>query len=330
MAYLTGVAVAVALLAIGLVYNQSSVATAGVVVALAVGLLTLVPQLLAANGFRYAEHKEYFAGTLLPQAGGMQLVSGSGVIFLPLNRIAWKLRDDRAAIFPGFGETPLFDGMLRPHLRSGGSESAWSDLAKAFFAAEEKVNAYTVAQRRYDAAFRARLEPMIRQGIGEGFRQVWFEERAMDKRVSESRYATPTYNAGNFRAACELAYSGRFERDPGNRWEYHQPVAAAEDRAQGLPWRVKVGDGDGRDYMWGGPVPAELAEVARALTTTLESLRDDPTLKDLFLRAKQAEKEAGDSLEPLPVLADHAANLLRHGGDIPGTCRYCANWSPRL
>lgn len=331
-AYLIGVAGAVTLLWIGLARDQSAIATGAVIVALLVGLLAFLPQILAANGIRYAEHKEYFAGTLLPQAGGMQLVSGEGVIFLPANRIAWKLRDrdNGAPIYPGFGETPLFDGMLRPHLNTGGAGSVWADFADAFFEAEKNVKAYTLVRRRYDKEFTGRLDSKIREQVGEGFKQAWLNERAGDRPVTESKYAAPTYNAGNFRTACELSYSGRFEWDPGNRWEHHRPVPSPEDRLRGMPWRIKVGDGDGRDYLWGGPVPTNIEGTAKALGGILESLRDDERLKQLYLEAEVAEEAARESLESLPVLADHAANLLRHGPDIPGTCLYCGRWSPRL
>ena len=329
-AYLIGVAIAVTLLWVGLAHDQSAIATGAVIVALLVGLLAFLPQILAANGIRYAEHKEYFAGTLLPQAGGMRLVSGDGVIFLPANRIAWKLRDNGAPIYPGFGETPLFDGMLRPHLSTGGAGSVWADFADAFFEAEKNVKAYTLVRRRYDEEFVGRLDSKIREQVGEGFKQAWLNERAGDRPVTESKYAAPTYNAGNFRTACELSYSGRFERDPGNRWEHHRPVPSPEDRSRGMPWRIKVGDGDGRDYLWGGPVPTNIEGTAKALGGILESLRDDERLKQLYLEADVAEEAARESLESLPVLADHAANLLRHGPDIPGTCLYCSRWSPRL
>lgn len=329
-AYLIGVAAAIVLVAIGLGFDESAIAIAGVVIALAVGLLTIVPQLLAANGLRYAEHKEYFAGTLLPQAGGMTLVIGQGVVFVSQRRIAWKLQDNASPANPGYGETPLFDSMLRPHLRSGGTDSAWEDFATAFFNAETKVTSYTAARRAYDSAFCGKLDAMIQSIVGTAFHPVWRDARARDRTVSESRFAPRVYNADNFRTACELSYSGRFERDVGNRWEYHLPVAAAEDRAQGLPWRIKVGDGDGRDYIWGGPVPGDIGRIESELRSKLETLRDDPVLKDLFLKADAAEVAASDSLNQLPVLADHAAILLRHGPDIPGSCRYCADWSPRL
>jgi hypothetical protein len=77
-------------------------------------------------------------------------------------------------------------------------------------------------------------------------------------------------------------------------------------------------------------VPSNIEELAKALGAILESLRDDAVLKQLYLEADVAERAARESLEPLPVLADHAANLLRHGPDIPGTCLYCGRWSPRL
>jgi len=329
-AYLIGVAVAITLLGIGLTTHQDATAAAGVVVALAVGLLSLLPQLLSANAIRYADHKEYFAGTLLPQAGGMQLISGDGVVFLPSSRIAWRLQDSIAPTLPGYGETPLFEGMLRPHLRTGGLESAWSDFAEAFFAAEERVKAYTHVRREYDGAFGGTLDKMIRERVGEGFRVNWWYDRAMDHRVTESRFATPTYNARNFRDTCELAYSGRFESDPGNHWENHLPVSASEDRQQELPWRIKVGGGDGRDYIWGGQAPEDLQLIATALRQSLEELRDNASLKAMYLRAEEAELAAKEALRPLASLADHAAVLLRHGPDIPGTCGYCKGWSPRL
>jgi hypothetical protein len=328
--YLIGVAIVVILLTVGLIRDEALVTIAGVVIALAIGLLTFVPQLLAANEVRYYAHKEYFAQTLLPQAGNMELIMGRGVIALPINRIAWKLRDDRSPLAPGFGETPLFDGMLRPHLRTGGTESSWSDFATAFFQAEQKVKDYTAARREYDAAFSGRLEQILQEKIGEGFRAVWFEQRAMDRPVTQSKFAPATYNAGNFQSACELAYSGRFESDPGNRWEYFLPTAVPEEPSRGMPWRVKVGTGDGRDYLWGGPAPANLGSIERNVRAILESLRDDTELRRLFLLTQDAERSAKGALLPLPVLAGNAAVLLLHGPDIPGTCPYCKAWSPRL
>ena len=185
LAYVLGVAVAVTLLALGLSYDQGAVATLAVVVALAIGLLTIVPQLMAANSVRYSEHKEYFAATLLPQAGNMQLVAGDGVIILLRDRIAWKLQDGEGPILPGFGETPLFDGMLRPHLKSGGTEGAWADFASAFSTAEAKVRTYTETRREYDRMFQTKLATMIAEKVGKGFFPAWFNERAMDRLVPE-------------------------------------------------------------------------------------------------------------------------------------------------
>jgi hypothetical protein len=260
----------------------------------------------------------------------MELIMGRAVIALPNNRIAWKLHDDRSPLTPGFGETPLFDGMLRPHLRTGGTESSWSDFATAFFQAEQKVRDYTAVRKAYDAAFSGKLEQMLQERIGQGFGAVWFEERAMDRLVTQSKFAPAVYNAGNFQSACELAYSGRFESDPGNRWEYFLPSAVPEEPGRGMSWRVKVGTGDGRDYLWGGPAPTDLAIVEQNVGAILESLRDDTELRRLFLVAQGAERSAKGALEPLPVLAGNAAVLLLHGPDIPGTCAYCKAWSPRL
>src|ERR1700686_3376952 len=205
--YLTGVVVVVALLSIGLALDQPAAATAAVVVALAVGLLALLPQLLSANGNRYGEHKEYFASTLLPQVGSLRLVAGDGVVFLPAERIAWKLRDDRSPTFPGIGETPFFEEMLRPHLRSGGENRVWAGLAGSFFDAEGKVATYTASRREFDTSFNGKMELLIREKIGDGYRAVWSNERARDFTVSESKYALPTYNASNFRSPCLMWYA---------------------------------------------------------------------------------------------------------------------------
>jgi hypothetical protein len=328
--YVIGVAGALILLWVGLAHDQSAITTGAVMVALFVGLLTLLSQILSANGLRYAEHKDYFADTLLSQAGGMRLVAGDGVILLPKKRLAWKLKDDSVPSDPGIGETPLFDGMLRPHLRTGGAGSGWSDFADAFFKAEGKVKDYTQARHSYDEQFEGKLTNKIRERVGEGFRPAWCNERARDHPVTESKYADPTYNARSFMNACQLSYSGDLERVPGNQWSNHRPVSSPEDRSRGIPWRIKVGDGDSRDYLWGGPVPMDLEGTAQALGGILESLRNDVQLKQLYLDAQNAEQAAKESLGFLPVLAADAAHLLRHGPDIPGTCRYCSRWSPRL
>ncbi len=328
--YLIGVVIAVGLLWFGLALDQPAASTAAILVALSVGLLALLPQLLSANGNRYAQHKEYFVSTLLPQAGTMRLIAGDGVVFLSSDRIAWKLRDDRVPLLPGAGETPFFKEMLRPHLRSGMDNQVWAGLAAAFFRAEDRVSTYTATRRRFDSAFNGRLEGLLREEVGEGYRAKWWNERASDFTVAESKYAVPTYNAGNFRTPCLMWYSGRYESDVGVRWDYSKPVAAAEDRSRGLTWRVKVGEGDGRDYIWGGPVPMNIQETAKAVEAIIETLRDDGDLKQLYLASVATEDEASDSLQPLPLLADNAANLLQHGPDIPGSCPYCAQWSPRL
>jgi hypothetical protein len=328
--YLAGVIVVVVLLSVGLVLDQPIAASAAVVVALAVGLLALLPQLLSANGNRYAEHKEYFASNMLPQAGSLVLVSGDGVVFLPPDRIAWKLRDDRAPIYTGAGETPFFREMLRPHLQRSAPIGVWADFSKAFFHAEDRVSEYTAARRKFDAAFNTKMAAMIRDRIGKEFRAAWWSERARDFTVAESKYAIPTYNAKNIRSPCLMWYEGRYEREPGMHWEHRKPVPAQEDRNQGLSWRLKVGDGDGLDFLWGGPVPTSLQDAAAALEGIIDELRNDGDLKRLYLASKVTEEEAENSLEALPLGAENAASLLRHGPDIPGSCTYCAGWSPRI
>lgn len=328
--YLIGVAAVVTLLSFGLYRDQPIVASAAVIVALAVGLLALLPQLLSANGIRYAQHKEYFASTLLPQVGAMQLVSGDGVVLLPDRRLAWKIADQRSPKDPGMGETPFFDEMLRPHLRSSSGKEVWTNLATAWSDAEGRVTVYTQLRRRFDRAFNGKMDRLIREKFGEGFQQVWWNETARDHSVSESKYATPTYNADNFRSPCFLWYEGRYETNVGMQWAAITPVAAPEDSAQGLPWRVKVGGGEGRDYIWGGSVPQDIRQSAQSVGEILDALRSDGNLKRLYLDAKESEEDATRSLIPLGECADNAANLLRHGRDVPGTCSYCRDWSPRL
>ncbi|MGA8663883.1 MAG: hypothetical protein WB809_02275 [Thermoplasmata archaeon] len=328
--YLVGIVVVVVLLSIGLALDEPAAATAAVVVALTVGLLALLPQLLSANGNRYAEHKDYFASVLLPQVGGMQLVGGDGVVFLHSDRIAWKLRDNRVPTHPGMGEPPYFDDMLRPHLTSGNGNRVWEDLKGAFFVAQARVEEYTRARRKFDSEFIGKMERMIREAIGDGYRAVWGNERARDFMVAQSKYAAPTYSAGNFRSPCLLWYEGRFQSDVGMRWEQFTPVAEGENPAQGVSWRVKVGEGDGRDYLWGGEVPSDIAVKRTSVEAIIDALRLDEGLKQLYLKSLAEERVARDSLQSLPVLADYAVSLLRHGPDIPGVCEYCAGWSPRL
>jgi len=295
-----------------------------------VGLLALLPQFLSTNGNRYAEHKAYFADTLLTQVGSLTLVSGDGVVFLPAERIAWKLRDKQSPRNPGLGETPFFAAMLRPHLRTGRADPVWNALAEEFFRAEAKVVRFTEARRKFDSEFNGRLDRMIRERIGEGYRAVWWNERSGDISVSESRFAAPTYHAYNFLTACCLWYLDMFEIRPGYQWELYRPTAFPENRAGGRSWRLGVGGGDGRDYLWGGPVPADMAVIETAATGILDDLRFDVGLKRLFLSADIAEREARAALERLPLPADHAADLLRHGPDVPGRCQYCVQWWPRL
>lgn len=127
--YLAGVPVVAVALLIGLSLDQLAVSSVAVVIALAVGLLALLPQILSANGNRHAEHKAYFALTLLPEVGGLTLVAAEGVVLLPPERIAWELHDWRVPRDPGFGETSFFTAMLRPHLQSGHADPVWNALA---------------------------------------------------------------------------------------------------------------------------------------------------------------------------------------------------------
>ena len=328
--YLIGVAAALALLSLGLYLNQPLVSTAAVVVALAAGMLSFLPQLLSSNGLRYGEHKSYFVTTLLPQAGAMTLVAGDGVHALAQDRIAWKIRSQDQPADPGFGETPFFEDMLRPHLRAKTGARVWREFAASWFNAEEQVRLYTQTRRVYDSAFIGKLQQLVREKLGPSFEPVWGNERGWDVRASSSQFTAPLYNAGNFRSRCQDWYLNKYVTQIGMKWEYGRPVAAPEVPDQGIPWRVKMGEGDGRDYIWGGPTPKSIGEIAKAVDEVIDDLRFDEKLKTLYLASCKAEQAAEAAIVPLPADSADAANLLQHGPDIPGTCVYCEAWSPRL
>jgi len=320
-AFAIGIVIALAGLATAVYFNQSIIALVAVLVALFTALSpTVVPSLsdeIQGNNARYGRHREYFANVILPIAGSMDLVDPHSIRLLEPDRPGWKIGDGSGTSnpLPGLGEhrIPAYEDVFLAHLDARASDRAWMRMGARWGDAEAAVKAYTSARRTFDSELFQAMDALVREKAGKDFVPGWDDYRGL--RENETR----TYHAPQIRDCVEYWYQGMYGR-PG--WQWFDPDIAPQGALGGAKWAITVG-GSSMVLLWGGSVPENIPSLKLGMTEVIDALRGDKRLKGLYETSANLERAARSALSPLSAVAFDAANLLKHGPDIPGECVHC-------
>lgn len=331
VAFVLGLVIALAGLAAGIYFDQTYITTASLLVAVFAALSpSVIPSVsdeIQANNERYARHRDYFGGVILPTAGSMQVLPAHSIRLLPENRAGWRIGDqDLGYLSPGRSEEriPAYQEVFIPHLLGVTKDAVWLRLRGVWNDALEGVKLYTAKRREFDSAFATRVDGLLKQLVDNGLDADW-----SDVTIANAMVTGWKYQASVIRGRCESWYSGEYSR-PARTW-FH-PAIAAENMLYGASWAITESTSS-IPFLWGGngsSVPANLSELPEHLDRVLDQLRFDSGLKHLFEVAEEARLDALALVEPLSVAAEDATHLLGHGSDIPGECGYCKVWHPRF
>ena len=325
---LASIAIALVGLVAGIYFNQSLIAIVSVLVAVFTALSpTVVPSLsdeIQANNSRYARHREYFSNVILPIAGSMELVEPHSIRLLDQDRLGWKIGDGsgNTQYLPGLGEhrIPAYADVFLPHLNAKNSHRAWKRMLDTWTESIAAVSSYTTARRKFDVELFRSMDAQIREKVGNEYQPNWNDYRGIDR--SESRL----YHAPQIRDCVEYWFQGMYGR-PG--WQWFGPDIAPAGALGAEPWAITVG-GSSMVLLWGGAIPNNLPALKAGVTAVIDFLRGNERLKGLYEEAARAEQSARGAPVPLAAVAFDAANLLKHGPDIPGDCVHCRAWHPRF